>query len=220
MRNDKTINLIWDMDGTIVNSYPEIMERIRKTLETFDKSCKYSDEYIYSVIIHNTVGYFNRLFASENNIDFEEVKRVVSSIPARTTGLELMPHMKEFLEWSKNKGNINNYIYTHRGPSYKGILENLGVDKYFIDCIDSTYGFPIKPNPKGLEFLIDKYNMDRSYTYYIGDRVIDIECGKNANIKSIFYNSSGFNDFDTSKADYVILDINEIKEILENKYKI
>lgn len=216
MEDKRAINLIWDMDGTIVDSYPEIMERIRKTLEAFNISDKYSDEYIYSVIIHNTVGCFNVMIANDNNIDFDEVKRVVHSIKPRVSGLMLMPHMKEFLEWADNnkKVKINNYIFTHRGKSNEEILKNLEVNKYFIDCVDSSFGFPIKPNPAGLEYLIEKYNMDRSNTYYIGDRVIDTECGKNANIKSVFYNSSGFSDFDTSSADYVIYDIEKMKEIL------
>lgn len=219
MENKRVINLIWDMDGTIVDSYPEIMERIRKTLEAFNISDKYSDEYIYSVIIHHSVGYFDRLIASENNIELDELMKVVKSIPVRETGLELIPNMKDFLEWTANNSlfSIQNFIYTHRGPSHKGILENLGVYKYFQDCVDSSFHFPMKPNPTGLNYLIDKYNMDKSKTYYIGDRMLDIECGKNAGVISVFINTSGFDDFDTSSAKFVINDINEMKKILECK---
>ena len=40
-------------------------------------------------------------------------------------------------------------------------------------------------NPEGVDYLVDKYQLDRSETYYIGDRTLDVDLADNAGIGSI-----------------------------------
>ena len=61
------------------------------------------------------------------------------------------------------------------------------MDKFFEEIITAEDRFKRKPDPEALLYLIDKYNMDKSQTYYVGDRHLDVECAKNAGIKAIFY---------------------------------
>lgn len=41
-----------------------------------------------------------------------------------------------------------------------------------------------KPKPKLIHDLIEKYSIDKSKSFMVGDKEIDLECGKNAGIKS------------------------------------
>ena len=75
--------------------------------------------------------------------------------------------------------------------------------------MDFSFGFKAKPDSQGVDYLVQKYGLDKAKTYYVGDRIIDIQCGLNAGVGTIFYNSSGL-DIDSSEADFVVSDLAEI----------
>ena len=63
----------------------------------------------------------------------------------------------------------------------------LEIDKYFIEVVDeANVNFVRKPDTDSIDYLVNKYHLDKENTYYIGDREIDISAAKNANIKSIY----------------------------------
>lgn len=67
-----------------------------------------------------------------------------------------------------------------------------------------------------IDSLVDEYNLDRKYTFYVGDTSGDVEAGKQANVKTIGI-SWGFQHRDVlaaSNPDYLIDDISKIKDIL------
>jgi D,D-heptose 1,7-bisphosphate phosphatase len=68
-----------------------------------------------------------------------------------------------------------------------------------------------KPSPKFVLEASEKYNIDISKSYFIGDKDFDILCGKNAGCKTIRI----LGDYDVSiKADYDIKSLDEIKSII------
>ena len=93
------------------------------------------------------------------------------------------------------------------------VLENIGLANSFVEIVNSLNGFKRKPDPEGLNYLIDKYKLDKNNTYYVGDRPLDIKCANNAHIKSIMFipNKDIINP--TGEETYVVHDLLEIKEI-------
>ena len=82
----------------------------------------------------------------------------------------------------------------------------------FIDVIHAFgHDFKRKPSSYSIDYLVNKYNLDREDTYYVGDRPIDIECAYNSNIKSIFYNEKNVDL--KYKPTYVITDLIKIVDI-------
>jgi HAD superfamily hydrolase (TIGR01549 family) len=59
--------------------------------------------------------------------------------------------------------------------------------KYFTMVVTKEYGFKRKPDSEGFNFLILKYGMSRSGTLAVGDRYIDIQAARNANISSVLF---------------------------------
>ena len=51
--------------------------------------------------------------------------------------------------------------------------------------VTSANGFARKPQPEAIEYLVEKYDLDKASTYYVGDRRIDVEAAENAGVKSI-----------------------------------
>ena len=123
---------------------------------------------------------------------------------------ELMPNCIEMLNELKKNGS-KLFIFTHKGKSMIDI-EKRDFNSIFVDTIYAgNENFKRKPSGYSIDYLVNKYNLDRNDTYYVGDRPIDIECANNSNIKSIFYNRRNVS-LDI-KPTYVVDDLIKIVEI-------
>lgn len=169
--------LIWDLDGTLIDSYPLIVDKLVQLEKMFGKNTP--KEEILEFVKMETVG----LFAE--NTGGEEASSKLSEIQSEVEIVEL-PNATKMLEATKNKG-VRHFIYTHSGNFCLETLDNLKLLPYFDEVVTSDYEFESKPHPQALDYLIEKYDLDKDKTFYVGDRSIDIECANNAGVKSIFY---------------------------------
>ncbi len=112
------------------------------------------------------------------------------------------------LEFCKSSGYYN-FIYTHKGKTTFEVLKNLEIEEYFTEVLTGDMGLERKPHPEAIEYFVDKYTLDKSKCYYVGDRSLDIECGNNAKINSIYYNEN------KQKNDYATINISSLLEIKE-----
>lgn len=55
---------------------------------------------------------------------------------------------------------------------------------YFEEVVTAANGFKRKPDPEALTYLINKYQMDKKRTYYIGDRSLDQQAAEKSGIQS------------------------------------
>lgn len=60
-------NLIWDVDGTLIDSYDSIIDSINKTIEQYGIS--YERDYIRNVIQSTSTGTFLEEIADRNNLN-------------------------------------------------------------------------------------------------------------------------------------------------------
>ncbi|MDY0327634.1 MAG: D-glycero-beta-D-manno-heptose 1,7-bisphosphate 7-phosphatase [Arcobacteraceae bacterium] len=73
-----------------------------------------------------------------------------------------------------------------------------------------------KPKTGMIDSAVEKFDIDVSKSYLIGDKISDIECAKNANIKTSIHVKSGHRfDESESSADFIIDSIKEIKNIIK-----
>lgn len=64
-----------------------------------------------------------------------------------------------------------------------GILDELAVLKYFSEVIGGGGGFALKPAPDALVSMIDKYSLNRSWSWILGDHYTDLAAGRGAGIR-------------------------------------
>ncbi len=201
--------VIWDFDGTLIDSYGLIVESLFKVTSTY--SNKYTKEEIYKFSIDKSVREFIELFSKEYNTTFEEIHNPYKNyVTLGEKEINLTPNAKEILAFVKSCG-YENFIYTHKGKTTFEVLKNLEIEKYFTEVLTGDMGLKRKPHPQALEYFIDKYNLDKSNSYYVGDRSLDIECGNNAKINSIYFNE---NKVENDNATHNVSCLLEIKEII------
>lgn len=210
MRSKYLINFIWDLDGTLLNSYEVILTALEETFSNFNLKFDYCETKEY--ILKNSVVGLLKEVADKNSIPYNQIKPFFSKKNReKKNEIFLMNGAKEILLWTKEK-NIQNYVYTHKSNTAKGILENLAIDSYFIEIVTSDYGFNRKPNPQAIDYLVDKYEMNRKKTYYIGDRTLDKELAINGHINSINLSQ------ESNEYNLFIPDLNSIRDIADFQF--
>ncbi len=201
--------IIWDFDGTLIDSYGLIVESLFKVTSAYTN--KYTKEAILKFSKDKSVREFIEIFSKEFKTTFEEIHNAYKeNVVLGEKDIKLTPNAKETLALLKASG-VDNFIYTHKGKTTFDVLKHLEIEEYFIEVLTGDMGIARKPHPEAIEYLIEKYNLENENTYYIGDRSLDIDCGNNADINTIYYNEDKLtNDFAT----YNVSDLIEIIDLI------
>ena len=200
---------IWDLDGTLLDSYEAILSGIEETFGQF--SIPYDKEKVREFILKYSVQDLLVQVAEERKLDVGVLNQVrAQSLAEKNAQVALMPGAREVLAWAKETG-IQQFVYTHKGDNAFAILRDLGLESYFTEILTSQSGFARKPSPEAATYLIDKYQLDHEKTYYIGDRTLDVEFAQNSGIQSINFLESSYEE------NHRIQELADITRIFESK---
>ena len=200
---------IWDLDGTLLDSYEAILSGIEETFAQF--SIPYDKEKVREFILKYSVQDLLEQVAEERNLDAEVLNQIrAQSLAEKNAQVVLMSGAREVLAWAYEAG-ILQFVYTHKGDNAFTILRDLGLESYFTEILTSQSGFSRKPSPEAATYLIDKYELDSRNTYYIGDRILDVEFAQNSGIQSINFLESSY------EGNQRIQILADIPHIFENK---
>ncbi len=195
------INLIWDLDGTIIDSYKLIEESLIETLKRFN--IKFDLESLQNYIKDTSVSTYLKEQEKINKLEPLIMKEYFSQkLQEKNKDIKLMDNAKEVLE-KLNSLDIKNYLFTNKGNNTHQILNQMCLDGIFIEVVTSRDGFLKKPAPHAIEYLVEKYQLDKNYTYYIGDRDLDNRLAKNSSINSINLNTDSYNSIKIDTLDEV-----------------
>ncbi|WP_173276814.1 MULTISPECIES: HAD family hydrolase [unclassified Streptococcus] len=198
---------IWDLDGTLLDSYEAILSGIEETFAQF--AIPYDKEKVREFILKYSVQDLLVQVAEERKLDAEVLNQVrTQSLAEKNTQVVLMPGAREVLAWADQVG-IRNFVYTHKGGNAFAILRDLGLESYFTEILTSQSGFARKPSPEAAIYLLDKYQLNPEKTYYIGDRTLDVEFAQNSGIQSINFLES------TYEGNHRIQELADISRIFE-----
>ena len=174
---------IWDLDGTLLDSYEAILSGIEETYAQF--SIPFDKEKVRAFILKYSVQDLLVQVAEERGLDVDRLNQVrAQSLAEKNAQVILIPGAREVLAWANQQG-IKQFVYTHKGENALTILRDLGLDVYFTEILTSQSGFARKPSPEAAIYLISKYHLKPDRTFYIGDRTLDIDFAQNSGIQSI-----------------------------------
>ena len=181
---------IWDLDGTLLDSYEAILSGIEETFAQF--SITYDKEQVREFILKFSVQDLLEQVAEERKLDVEVLNQVrAQSLAEKNAQVLLMSGARDVLAWAEESG-IQQFVYTHKGDNALTILRDLGLGSYFTEILTNQSGFARKPSPEAAAYLIDEYQLNLDNTYYIGDRTLDVEFAQNSGIQSINFLESPY----------------------------
>ena len=186
-------HFFWDFDGTLFDTYPRINRAIQKALK--DEGYDVSLDVIVP-LTKVSLGHLARELMPEK--ERELMQRYHEH--AEEEGPEtIQPYAgaKRLLQSICEHGG-RNYLYTIRGLSAIEALKRCGLTQYFSDFVTSADGFPSKPAPDALLYLMEKHGLSPAECVMIGDRDIDLNSGLNAGMSCALFDPGHFYDaFDT-----------------------
>ncbi len=201
---------IFDVDGTLVNSYKAIERSLNFTRKKFGRLP------VSSIKVKRSVGKGDRPFIevffgqeeSEEALDIyrrhheKALLRYAKLYPKTKKVLSLLRRRKKILAVASNR------------PAYFTdiLLRRLDIKKYFhvVYCGDELKSY--KPKPKILRVILKRFCIEKNDAVYIGDMALDVETAKRAKIEAVFKKggSSSLSEVSCYKEKKVIGDLEDI----------
>jgi HAD superfamily hydrolase (TIGR01549 family) len=205
-------NIIWDVDGTLFDTYPAIVESIRAAVDSLGESV--SPEWIEG-LVKNSLRHCVTVLADTYGWSQADIERAFEEHYALVSAEDTLPFpgVKKLCRYINEIGG-RNFIVTHRGR--KGTTELLNAHDmagYFSGAVVRDDGYARKPDPAAFDAVIEKYGLDREETLTVGDREIDIEAGQRAGLFSCYFGSEPVE----TKADLVVSRMDDLYEYIVSK---
>ena len=199
---------IWDLDGTLLDSYPVI---IAAAIKAAGDAGIHDDESVaLRTAKQGMLSTYLKDVAERSGKPFEFLMEKYRAYTHATDDqIPLMDGAAETLDRLKKAGATHD-VFTHRGASSEPILERLGILGYFREIVTNEAGFPIKPSGEAIRYLMQKYGMKPDETWYVGDRAIDVLCAKDAGVRSILLLPEGACVTPTGQEDRIVRSLYEI----------
>ena len=181
---------IWDLDGTLLDSYDAILAGLEETYATYQ--LPFDRASIKDYILKHSVQDLLVAVAEEYHLDVTDLNhRRAESLAEKNAQVLLMEGARDVLSWAKDAG-IQQFVYTHKGENALVILRDLGLESFFTEILTSQSGFARKPDPEAAIYLMKKYGLHPEKIYYIGDRSLDVDFARNSQIQSINFLPSDY----------------------------
>ncbi|NQT90951.1 MAG: HAD family hydrolase [Candidatus Omnitrophica bacterium] len=210
--------LIFDLDGTLVDSSDDIVTSMNYTLRELGL------EEMAKPEIMNCVGFGSEFFirgclrGRDELLDDTRgcyMKYYMAHLTDKTTPFDgVEDTLRQILSLDKK----HMVVFSNRGGnSARKILDLLRLSGYFKEVIGDKDGFELKPDPKTIGHWLDKFSVPKDEALMIGDSAVDIEAGKAAGIKTCLAKfgygryHDGFSEVD---ADYSIGEFRQLLEII------
>ncbi len=210
--------VIFDLDGTLLNSLTDIMDSVNIVLQEYNLPTHTLDDY--KKFIGNGIEVLAKKALQNNypNIDFDKFLLRIKEIYSKRQILKTKPYdgIIKMLK-SLNNLKIKIAILSNKPNEFtQYVVNNFFGDIKFDIVLGSRINIPRKPNPQAVFEIIDKLNVNTEQTIFVGDTSTDILTGKNAGLKTIGV-SWGFRsvqELNDNGADFIVNNPQEITELI------
>lgn len=211
-------NIIFDFDGTLVDTAAVIVETMRRTIsamelpEKTESECRsmigYRLEEIPNLLWPDIPGISERYVETYRNI-FSSIKDdfKVSLYPevARTLSLLHDAGVQMAIASSRSNASLREYVY------------DLGIAGCFQKLVGGEDVNEGKPSPEPVNNILSSQQWDKGKTLVVGDMDVDILMGNRAGADTcgVTYGNGSIEELKSAKAKFIISDFSELLEIVK-----
>lgn len=207
--------VIFDLDGTLIDSFGAIMEGFNATLPLFGLDPLTLDEtkVLVGGPLAETLG---ELLGDENA---EEATRIFRH-RYREVYLDMtrpMPHAIETVEKLHRNGYVIGVATNKHGGFSRRIIDHLGLGGFICTVVGEGDTAASKPEPDMILKNLADMSVNGHEAVFVGDSTIDIETGRNAEVKTIAV-PTGHHSKEMlveAGADTVIDDLSHLEAVLQ-----
>lgn len=172
--------IIFDFDGTLIDSYEPIAESLNHVRSSFDRP-PYSLDEVRGMVGHGLEKLIAQAIGADKVADGVRIfrERYATICESRTT---ILPQVRETLDELEKRG-YQMGIATNK-PSYfaRDILKALEIEHLFAEVIGPNDVERPKPDPEMLEIIMMRMGLNAEETVYVGDMPLDVEVARKAGV--------------------------------------
>lgn len=210
--------IIFDLDGTLIDSFSAIYESFNYTMKCYGLS-----DYSYEDVL-KTIG-FPLEEVMSNIKGIKDPKHAVSIFRSKYEEIylektKLIAGVEEVLKKLYESGYTMAVSTNKLGKYSRTILEHLNIARYFKTVVGVGDGLRNKPFPDTIEKIITDLRFEKNEVIYIGDSLVDAQTAENANISflGVATGPIPFNELVKSNADIVVNNFSEVPVYLNPLY--
>ena len=222
--------ILFDLDGTLVDTAPDLMRAHNHVMKKFGYPTK-STEEIRNLVGQGAGAMLGRSIWGQAKKEFgkvqnEKIKKEMVDAFVDYYGKNIINEstlingVKEFLKWCKEK-NISMAVCTNKQEHLAiDLLKKIGIYDYFEYVAGSNTFDYCKPDPRHLTNVIEILGVEIKRSIMIGDSETDANAGKNAGIPVILL-EDGYTEKNTTEIyhNHLIKDFMGIEKIISNYLK-
>lgn len=216
--------VIFDLDGTLVNTISDLASSVEKALAEYGFSGHTLAEYT-AFVGNGTLKLVERSLPA----DIRQDKASVCKVHDRFSEIYsehycdtsyVYDGIAEALEYLQDRG-VALCVNSNKPDAFtKAIISKLFPDVNFACVFGARDGIPKKPDPQSELEIIANLKLDKSQVLHIGDSDVDVATAHNAGIKCVGC-AWGFRPKETlGNAEYVVDTPKELKEFFKNSCNI
>jgi phosphoglycolate phosphatase len=220
--------ILFDLDGTLVDTAPDLMRAHNHVMKKFGYPTKSTDE-IRNLVGQGASAMLGRSIWGQAKKEFGKVqdekikKEMVNEFVAFyakniINESTLIKGVKDFLIWAKEK-KISMAVCTNKQEHLAvDLLKKIGIYNFFEYVAGHNTFDYCKPDPRHLTTVVEILDGDISKTLMIGDSEADANAAKNANIPVILL-EDGYTEKNTTEIhhNHLVKDFVGIEKIV-SKY--
>lgn len=217
MENPRLKALVFDLDGTLIDSKLDLVNSVNATLKEIKREALPKDvvaSYVGSgapVLIRRSLG---------GNPGEEELKRALAFFLVhyeehKLEHTRLYPGVAETLAALKS---LPMSVLTNKPEKISvRILEGLGVAQYFRSIYGGNSFEAKKPDPTGARQILSEFGLSAGETAMVGDSEVDVQTARNAGMASVIVNFGfGVHDRTAHPADVYIDRFEQLTNYLDS----
>ncbi len=173
--------LIFDLDGTLIESKWDIAKSVNLTLEDLGLPCREEKE-IFGFVGDGVKRLLRLAVGEDNHSNYEEALAVFRRhyLEHCLDRTRFYPGVDEVLRHFREKDKA---VATNKSIEYtKVILDGLG-PQHFAYVVGGDDGFGLKPEPGMLLHILEQLNINKDRAVLVGDSTNDINAAHNAGIR-------------------------------------
>ena len=209
--------ILFDFDGTVMNTNEVILRSWQHTFQTIEKRQEDEAKIIatFGEPLDVTMGKFFP------DMPRDEAVEIYRSYHRDNFGdlITVFPGMKELLAEVKSRGYKTGLVTSRLLHTTRQGLEKYGLKDYFDVVVTAEDTEKHKPDPEPINIALKKLHSRSETSIMLGDTMFDILCAKNAGVTSVLVGwslvlQSGA-DFGENGPDHIIETAEELLELLE-----
>lgn len=206
-------NLIFDFDGTIADSKECSIVATQKSFKEkgLEEPTVNLIEYYMGIPIEKSFSLMSSVDLDDHQLEAliktfrQNYKEVESSY------LKLYKHMTEQLQ-SLSKDKQLFVVSSKKTDVLIRNLEILDIDHLFTEVIGSDKVNHYKPSPDGINYILNKYQLENEETIYIGDAIFDMQMANSAKVAScaVTWGTHSIEELKSENPTYIIHEVTDL----------